>query len=285
MGFRRLGYGSRYMNDLVAVHRLLGQHRENGRAHVSAARLRRAPSTSSASPPRRPKGGTCERPPMTVRLLTVLAAVSGHFGEPVAEISAPFGIAAAGEVKPRRSHCVRATHVDHPAFLTSPSIRQRYIATGRATREVMRDYDIAFMAKQHRHLDGTLPPSNRRPGHDRHLMTKDSTLRTGSQDGRNQPDDAAAPQHADCQNLSTKDGAEILKSRRRGSQTAAYRLTYGLKLVDRAWSSVALGRRRSTMRALHRITFQSALRYEIGYRGRCRGACGGDHDRLPGLIP
>jgi hypothetical protein len=56
---------------------------------------------------------------MAVPLLSVLAAMSGHLGEPLAEVSAQFGIAAAGEVKPWRSHCVRATHVDHLAFVTS----------------------------------------------------------------------------------------------------------------------------------------------------------------------
>ena len=50
------------------------------------------------------------------RLLTPRATVSCHFRQPVAQISAPFGIAPTGELKPRRSHCVRATHVDHPAF-------------------------------------------------------------------------------------------------------------------------------------------------------------------------
>jgi hypothetical protein len=65
--------------------------------------------------------------------LTAGSARSGHIGQPVAQMT-PLRTAGASEAKPRRTHCVRTTHVDHLTFVTFLSIRQRYIATCRHTR-------------------------------------------------------------------------------------------------------------------------------------------------------
>src|SRR6185436_2915472 len=100
-----------------------------GRSHVTATCLRSPPSPTRAAPPRSKRGTAKSATPLAESLLTARSAGSGHLGQPVAQMT-PLRAAGAGQAMPRRTHCVRANHVDHPTFVTFLSIRQRYIAMG-----------------------------------------------------------------------------------------------------------------------------------------------------------
>ena len=104
------------LDDLVAVHRLLGEHGQDRGADVAPAGLHSPPASAGGGPRRHERGRSGVHVPVGERVLTPTAS-TGHQGEPGLSqlVGSALGFRATGlrKLQPRCAHRVRAGHHDH----------------------------------------------------------------------------------------------------------------------------------------------------------------------------